>query len=59
MEFVQSGFTSNGDYVDRRAPSTGSPLEVQKERPDEAGGLEEMKLRWKGIVGLDGETAME
>ena len=58
MESVQSGFTINGDYVERSAPSSGSPLEVQKERPDEAGGLEEMKLRWKGIVGLDGELGM-
>ena len=58
MEPIQSGFTINGDYVERRAPSSGSPLEVQKERPDEAGCLEDIKLRWKGIVGLDGEMAM-
>ena len=50
---IQSGFTINGDYVENRVPCSGPAVEVQKERPDEL--VQEIKLRWKGIVGLDGD----
>ena len=47
---VKSGFNMDGEYI--RIPSGGT-VDVQKERPDEL--VQDIKLRWKGIVGLDGD----
>jgi len=50
---IQSGFAINGDYVENCLPCSGPTVEVQKEKPDKL--VQDIKLRWKGILGLDGD----